>query len=343
MGIPLNFMPPVNIGSGRASFVPTANNLAAGISKNVMSGAAPSTPSMAGIASAAPQLLNIVAGANLAQQIASGVQQPGLTPADLVDIERDLYLDPVYALRRHFRVYYCPGSSNGSTLSFAPQRDCIPFMLHVPSGSAGTTTISRMQNGVRQYFATADAVPSSMFTEKATGPAHYLSPKMAKVGNTITANTTLASGTVAALACFDMSGDVLSPPTGRPMQIGFSAGSIAAGASANATTSPQKVFRLRSIRLDSTVTNWDAQIDGTHGIHVTGVTVANDPQTEASGDLPGTLFDAQATAPMLDMDGDVCQVGAQIVQSFTNKEAANAIVVQGVLWGDSLGPDDFMP
>lgn len=312
------------------------------LSPAVLNGISLAHPAVGGIQSASPALLNIVAGANLAQQQASGVQQPSLSPADLVDIERDLYLDPVYALKRHFRVYYLPGSSNGSTITFTPQRDCIPFMLHVPSGTA-SSNVSRLANGVRQYFATADTIPSTMFSEKATGPAHYLSPKMAKVGNTITGNTTIANGTILALACFDLSGDLLSPPAGRPMQIGFNVASVAAGATGTATISPQKVFRLRSIRIDSTVTNWDTQQDGTHGLQVTGITVANDPQTEATGNLPGTLFDSNATAPMLEMDGDVCQVGAQIVISFKNLEASNAIVPQGVIWGDTMGADDFQP
>ena len=316
---------------------------------------------------AQPGLTNIVAGAIQAKAAAGGSYlnpgqaqnfmpparsganpPPKLSAQDIADIEHDLYLDPVLTLKRHFRVYYLPGTIANGVMTFAPQRACVPFMLHVPSGSATAAgvpkTIQQMQNGVRQYFATSDQVPATMFTEATPGVAKYLRPMLARVGNTITATTNIANGSEVALACFDMAEDGLLSPFGNPMQIGFNSGNLAvSGGTTIVRIKPQKTFRLRRIELDSTVTNWVKQCDATHGLAVTGITVANDPQTEGQGSLPGTLFDF-AFQGGGDLDGDVCEVGAEVDITLLNNDATvGGITVAGTVWGDTPDQGDFLP
>lgn len=290
-----------------------------------------------------PKLVNIVAAAENARLAAKGLPGRKHTIHDLVDIERDLALDPVFSLRRHFRVYFLPATIAAGVINAAPQRTCIPFMLHVPSGSSSGKTITQFQNGVRQYFATADAVPATVFGEGVPGAARFLRPFVAKVGNTLSGQTTIANGTLLGMMCFDLAEEgMLAEPLGRPMQIGWNAGNlVVSGGNTIVRIKPQKDFRPRRIEFDSTVTNWVKQCDATHGLAVTGVLVANDPQTEANGSLPATMFDMFAQGGGWDFDGDECEVGAEVDINLTNNDATvGGITPVGTCWGDTTGQDE---
>lgn len=314
----------------------------------VLNGTLLMSPSLPRIASNLP-ITNAVLAAQQAQAIATGQKPATPSVSDLLDLEHDLYLDPVNTLRRHFRVYVLPVavSASGGLLA-APQRDCVPFRLYVPAGSTPGATISQLQSGVDQYFATADAVPAAVFgtadaftagaaagAGSLSGESAYLRPIVTQVGKNVTALSTLASGTVCGMLCFDLSADgIAMPPMGRPMKIGFKQTIVHAAAAATISRSPQKGFRIRRISINTQVTNWDNQIDGTHGISITGVFVGNNPQTEANGSLPASMFASNQLGGWI--DGDFCKVGKTLSLTVVNNEAANDISVEGEFEGDTL-------
>lgn len=275
---------------------------------------------------AQPDLMNNVAAASQIQAAAQAAQvgsaPPDMSIEDLLDIEKEMYLNPEDTLRRFFRVYLCPGTIAGGVITFSPQRRCVPIRLLVASGTAGVVT--GLQAGVEQYFAAAGSVPAACYSELAEQTG-WLRPIICDVGNTVTATTTIANGTAIGLFCFDLSEKgMVSPPMGKPRAIGFSQ-SIPATGNATILLNPQKDFRLRRLALDQTVTNFAS-------LTVTGLTVANDPQTEAVGSLPAQMFACNALEAMI--DGDVCRVGAQIAITVANSNAA-PVTAQGEVWGDS--------
>lgn len=310
----------------------------------ILSGTTLMHPSLPSVSSNIP-VTNAVLAAQQAQNIAAGQRPSAPSVSDILDLEHDLYLDPVNTLRRHFRVYVCPVTvSAAGVLSAQPQRDCVPFKLAIPSGSAGTTLITQLQVGVDQYFATSDGVPSSVFGtfDNATGDgsggageASYLRPIVCNVGKVFSGQSNLASGTVCGLFCFDLSSDgVAMPPIGRPMKIGFKQTIVHQAAAAAIVRLPQKTFRIRRVSIDTNVANWDAQIDATHGVSITGLLVGNEPQTEANGNLPANMFAMGQVGGWV--DGDVCKVGKSISLVCVNNEVANDIVIQGEFEGDTL-------
>lgn len=293
-------------------------------------------PALGKFRSVHPELLhNVVAARQIhaagAAAMAGHPFSPGSSGAasldieDLLDIERELAVNPVMALSRHFRLYLCPGVIAGGVLTFTPQRRCVPIRPVVASGTAGTLTA--LQSGVEQYYASAGAVPAAVYSELALDTG-WLRPIVTEVGNTITATTTIANGTPVGMFCFDLSPKgLLAPPMGKPRAMGFSVAVPGAGGTAQAILNPQKPFRLRRLACDETVANYT-------NLTVTGLTVANDPQTEANGVLPVQMFSTKALAAFI--DGDLCEVGAQIVVTFANSNAA-AVTAQGEAWGDTLG------
>jgi hypothetical protein len=280
-----------------------------------------------------PNLLNAVVIARQMQigaqgAMAGGAIAPGrpaaaqLSIEDLLDLERELYVDPSMSLQRHFRLYLCPGVVAGGVLTFTPQRRCVPIRMVIASGTAGT--ITNLQAGVEQYFAQNSAVPAAVYSELAQQTG-WLRPVIVEVGNTITATTTLAANTPVGLFCFDLSEKgLLAPPLGKPRTIGFSQ-SIGAASSATILLNPQKDFRIRRLAFDESVTNYSS-------LTVTGLTVANDPQTESTGVLPVQMFSTKALSAMI--DGDLCKVGAQIAITVANSNAG-AVTAQGEVWGDT--------
>jgi ethanolamine utilization microcompartment shell protein EutS len=290
-------------------------------------------PGIAKIPSHNPQLLNHVVAARQIRVAHLGAQSgqayaPGSANAanldieDLLDIERGLYVNPENELARHFRLYLCPGVIAAGVMTFTPQRRCVPIRLCIPSGVAGN--VSQLQSGVEQYYASAGAVPAAVYSELAEQTG-WLRPIITEVGNTITATTTVANGQAVGLWCFDLSEKgLLAPPMGKPRAMGFSV-SVPNAGTAQAVLNPQKDFRIRRLALDETVTNYGS-------LTVTGFTVANDPQTEANGVLPVQMFSTKALAAMI--DGDLCKVGASIVVTFANSNAA-PVTAQGEAWGDT--------
>lgn len=282
-----------------------------------------------------PHLLNNVLAARSIQishlaAIAGHTYSPGSQAASnlpieqLLDIERELALNPVFTLSRHFRLYLCPGTIAGGVMSFAPQRRCVPIRLCIPSSVVDTATVTGLQAGVEQYYASAGAVPAGMYSELATETG-WLRPIIVEVGNTITATTTVPNGQAVGMWCFDLSEKgLLAPPMGTPRSLGFSVAVPATG-TAQVILNPQKAFRIRRLATDETIANYTS-------LTVTGFTVANDPQTEANGVLPVQMFSSKALGAFI--DGDVCQVGAQIVLTFANANAA-AVTAQGEAWGDT--------
>lgn len=272
---------------------------------------------------AAKQIQVAQAGAMAGQAFAPGNPNAAkLDVEDLIDLERELYVNPVASLQRHFRLYLIPGIIAGGVMTFTPQRRCVPIRLVIPSGVAGLVT--GLQSGVEQYFAAAGSVPAAVYSELAQDTG-WLRPIITEVGNTITATTTVANGQAVGMFAFDLSEKgLLAPPMGKPRAIGFSQ-VIPATGNGTIFLNPQKDFRIRRFALDQTVTNFAS-------LTVTNFTVANDPQTEASGPLPAQMFSCVALSAFI--DGDLCKVGAQIAVTVANSNAA-AVTAQGEAWGDT--------
>jgi hypothetical protein len=294
-------------------------------------------PALPAIA-ANPTLSNIVIAAKTVQAAQMG-QKYTPSVSDLLDLEHDLYLDPVFTMRRHFRVYVCPGTVDASgNATFTPQRDCVPFRMHIPSGSAAGKTVRQLQSGVDQYFVTADAVDATIYSEHAIAAIEsaFLRPIVTTVGKKIEASTTLASTTRLGMWCFDLSDEgVIAAPYNRPVLMG-QAGVVVvhAAAAMNVDLFQQKSFRIRHLNIDDTDANWSTTIDATHGLSVNSILVGNDPQTEDSLPLPATMFVRGVLAGMF--DGDWGKVGKKTTVVLQNNDAAHDYTTSVTWWGDSL-------
>ena len=138
----------------------------------ILSGTVLMSPALPRISSNLP-VTNAVLAAKAAQAASAGTVAPPPSISDLLDLEHDLYLDPVGTLRRHFKVYVLPVFIGaGGALLGTPQRDCVPVRLCIPSGSAAGKTLGALASGVDQYFATRDNVPASMFAVGNGGGGH---------------------------------------------------------------------------------------------------------------------------------------------------------------------------
>jgi hypothetical protein len=304
--------------------------------KPVLNGTLLMHPQLPSIASNLP-VTNAVLAAQAAQTVAAtGQPPPAPSISDLLDLEQELYLDPINVMRRHFRVYLLPASIAGGLLTASPQRDCVPFQLHIPSGSAAGATIQQLQSGVDQYFATADNLSAAIFGENvAQSGLAMLRPILTVVGKDMGANTTVAAGTRCGFFCFDLSNSgVLAAPTNRPMAMGSKVLSVHAAAAVNNDLFPQKSFRPRRLSINDKVANFNTTIDATHGISVNSILVGNEPQTESDGPLPATMFALTMLGGFI--DGDVAKVGKKVTIQTVNNEAANDIELEWTWWGDTL-------
>lgn len=277
-----------------------------------------------------------ISNALLAAKAASAAQQ-GLPPPqyslqDLMDLEHELFLDPILSMKRHFRMYLCGMSVAGGQLTAAPQQDCIPYALHIPSGSGAGATVSSLESGIDQYFNTSDAVPAHVFAEQAS-ETRYLRPIPTKVGKVISASTTVAAGTICGMWCWDLSAEgLLSTPMGAPQHIGGKLTVVHAAAAVTDTKRPQKRFRPRRFGIDCTTAGFNRTIDATHGVQIQAWKVQNIPQTESGLALPSTLFDEAVVGGFV--DADICEVGGGIDLVMVNNEAAADISIEYTYWGD---------
>ena len=306
----------------------------------ILSGTVLMSPALPRISSNLP-VTNAVLAAKAAQAASAGTVAPPPSISDLLDLEHDLYLDPVGTLRRHFKVYVLPlVVGAGGAILGEPQRDCVPVRLCIPSGSAAGKTLGALASGVDQYFATRDNVPASMFAVGNGGGGQsseqsYLRPIVTQVGKNIEASSTLTAGTAVGMFCFDLSeSGVLTPPYGRPMHMGSKQTIVHGAAAVDIDLFPLKGFRIRRLGINVSVANWNDTIDATHGISIGGIFVGNEPQTEDNGFLPADMFNCQGEGGWI--DGDFAKVGKKVTINVVNNEAANDIVLEFDWFGDTL-------
>lgn len=98
--------------------------------------------------------------------------------------------------------------------------------------------------------------------------------------------------------------------------------STATTASGTATAIPQKPFKVVRFVLQNAA-QWS----------ITNFTIANEPQTMTTGNIPGDAFNGTSVDVLLDCD--TCDPGLQVVMAFTNN-SASTLTFTGVFFGGAV-------